>query len=654
MTQTRLIFCFLVATLTTNFLWAGIPPKPSPQRLVNDYVGLLTNDQANELERTLVDFDNATSIQIAVVIVSSTDGDPASSYATEIGEAWGVGQKGLDNGVVFLIAVKDRKTYIATGYGVEGYLPDATASRICQEVVRPYFKKEQYWSGVKAGATEMTDILGQIPWEEREAQRKALERQQEIRSQQFFENFLLTILLLGMATLAVILYLRARKRRQKLEKNEEVLSDLRDSFKKESEGKVDLDNSWPLWAQDIWRQEDQTYTSLQQSFTSLLKEAEEKVADLQHEDTTPLQRVLRELEATDARMEKVKSDVNLYKERAPQTAQELSNFIKKLESLISTSKKVGHTTDRWEKKLQQVRKELVDLEVANEEKYRETYLRSYDLKQVLDSVNESIGLEEAARNEVTKLKTELDHTLSTISSKKAAYGGYLSDILNNYSGETVNGLVTVGELAEMLKKASAFISSGDQMAASQEDRKYRLATEEMEKAKRVTEKALRTITLMEDIFRNGEKNLSKFPSSHDEVKLLVQTALSDIKDSDVSKNTQEIAREAMRDLSRSKASIAHDKPDFVKAYRELEKAKDGAKSAILKAKRDKLKAEAKRAEELAAKRRRERKRRRNSDNDFTHSYSSSSSSSSYSSDSGSSFGGFGGGDFGGGGGGGDW
>lgn len=128
-----------------------IPARPNPPRLVNDYTNTLTADQKAFLEQKLVTIDDSTSTQIAVVIVSSLDGDDVSDFAVKLGREWGIGGKDYNNGVVFLIAIEDRKMNISTGYGVEGALPDITAKHIIDDVVKPNFKGKDYYRGIDEG-----------------------------------------------------------------------------------------------------------------------------------------------------------------------------------------------------------------------------------------------------------------------------------------------------------------------------------------------------------------------------------------------------------------------------------------------------------------------------------------------------------------------
>ncbi|MBL0200590.1 MAG: TPM domain-containing protein [Chitinophagaceae bacterium] len=125
--------------------------KEKPTKLVIDFTGTLTPDQAQALENKLVAFDDSTSTQIAVVIVPSINGKDIADFNIDLGRAWGVGGKENNNGIVLLIAKNDRKLNIATGYGLEGALPDLTAKQIIDDIILPNFKGDDYYRGIEEG-----------------------------------------------------------------------------------------------------------------------------------------------------------------------------------------------------------------------------------------------------------------------------------------------------------------------------------------------------------------------------------------------------------------------------------------------------------------------------------------------------------------------
>ena len=125
--------------------------KQKPTQLVNDFTGTLTPDQRQALENKLVAFDDSTSTQIAVVIVPTLNGNDIADFNVKLGRAWGVGGKQYNNGVILLVAKSDRKLNIATGYGVEGALPDITTKHIIDEAIVPNFKGDDYYRGIEEG-----------------------------------------------------------------------------------------------------------------------------------------------------------------------------------------------------------------------------------------------------------------------------------------------------------------------------------------------------------------------------------------------------------------------------------------------------------------------------------------------------------------------
>ncbi len=100
-----------------------------------------------DLENKLVAYDDSTSIQIAVVTIQTTGDYAIEDYALKILRDWKVGNKKTNNGLVILAAIQDHKVYIATGYGMEGVLPDITGKEIIENEIVPNFKQSNYYRG---------------------------------------------------------------------------------------------------------------------------------------------------------------------------------------------------------------------------------------------------------------------------------------------------------------------------------------------------------------------------------------------------------------------------------------------------------------------------------------------------------------------------
>ncbi|HSI74817.1 MAG TPA: TPM domain-containing protein [Lunatimonas sp.] len=137
--------------------WAqgDFPEKPNPPRLVNDFSKTLSDAEVRQLESKLVAYNDSTSSQVSIVLINSVGPYDISDYAFQLGDKWGIGRKDRDNGVLILAAMKDRKVFIATGYGMEGAIPDALAKRIVDQLIVPNFRTEDYY----AGLDEATDMI---------------------------------------------------------------------------------------------------------------------------------------------------------------------------------------------------------------------------------------------------------------------------------------------------------------------------------------------------------------------------------------------------------------------------------------------------------------------------------------------------------------
>jgi uncharacterized protein len=139
-----------------------IPDPMQPPRMVNDFSGLLKAGDREKLEKKLQDFYYETSTQIYIVILDDIVGYDISDYTFRLGEKWGVGTKGKDNGAVILLNPSpDRQhgnAYIATGYGLEGVVPDAIANRIIDFDMIPHFKELDYYGGLDAASNTLIEL----------------------------------------------------------------------------------------------------------------------------------------------------------------------------------------------------------------------------------------------------------------------------------------------------------------------------------------------------------------------------------------------------------------------------------------------------------------------------------------------------------------
>jgi uncharacterized protein len=138
----------------------AIPPLKS---LVTDLTGTLTPPQRESLERKLIAFEQRKGSQIAVLLVPTTAPEEIQQYAIRVAENWKLGRKGVDDGLLLLVAKNDRAVRIEVGYGLEGVVPDAIAKRVIEEIIVPFFRQGDFYGGIDAGVTRLLRIVDGEP-----------------------------------------------------------------------------------------------------------------------------------------------------------------------------------------------------------------------------------------------------------------------------------------------------------------------------------------------------------------------------------------------------------------------------------------------------------------------------------------------------------
>lgn len=137
----------------------SIPDKPNAPNGVYDQVNLLSPAQKQQLIQKLKNYADSTSTQIVVAIIATTKGEDINYLGAQWGHKWGIGQAQEDNGALLLMAVKDRKLAISTGYGLEEYLTDYRSKQIIENIIVPRFKQQDYYGGLHAGVNAIFNTL---------------------------------------------------------------------------------------------------------------------------------------------------------------------------------------------------------------------------------------------------------------------------------------------------------------------------------------------------------------------------------------------------------------------------------------------------------------------------------------------------------------
>lgn len=128
-------------------------------RHVVDEANILSASVERELVSVLENHETETSNQVVVATVRSLDGKDIAEYGVELGRHWEIGQESNDNGILLLVAPKERKVRIEVGYGLEGALPDAIAANIVHRVILPRFREGSYKSGIREGVSAILDAI---------------------------------------------------------------------------------------------------------------------------------------------------------------------------------------------------------------------------------------------------------------------------------------------------------------------------------------------------------------------------------------------------------------------------------------------------------------------------------------------------------------
>lgn len=147
-------------------LWTAIfgiltasPNFPVLADRVVDSAGILSSHEKSVLIAKLKAHETNTSNQIVVVTLKDLGGYDIADYGYQLGRHWGIGQKGIDNGVLLILSKDDRKVRIEVGYGLEGVLPDARAHTIIQNDILPHFKKQKFFEGLERGVDSIISSI---------------------------------------------------------------------------------------------------------------------------------------------------------------------------------------------------------------------------------------------------------------------------------------------------------------------------------------------------------------------------------------------------------------------------------------------------------------------------------------------------------------
>jgi uncharacterized protein len=159
-------------SIQNSFAQFDIPKKPDLQTSVYDYAGVLNASEKSSLEEKLIRYSDSTSTQIVIITVETIKGESIGILTPKWAHEWGIGQADKDNGVLILLAKKEREIWISPGYGVEDKLSAGIVGQMTRDVIIPEFKAGSYYNGLNAGTDAIFKLLTGKYKEERTNLRK--------------------------------------------------------------------------------------------------------------------------------------------------------------------------------------------------------------------------------------------------------------------------------------------------------------------------------------------------------------------------------------------------------------------------------------------------------------------------------------------------
>ena len=132
---------------------------PKPRGAINDFAGVLSPQYESAMASLAREVREKTGTSVVIATITRLDGDSPADYANRLYEAWGIGEKGVDKGVLIFLAKEERRIRIETGYGVEGILPDGLVGEILDESVIPFLKENKYNEGLASALVRVSQII---------------------------------------------------------------------------------------------------------------------------------------------------------------------------------------------------------------------------------------------------------------------------------------------------------------------------------------------------------------------------------------------------------------------------------------------------------------------------------------------------------------
>lgn len=208
------VLAWLTLLVLPGLLFAGTPKLPSPAGPVTDLAGIIDNATRQRLLQVIRQVEERTSAEIAILTVPTTAPQSIQEYSVAVFDQWKIGKRGKDNGLLFLVAVRDRRMWITTGYGLEEILPDGKVGEIRDRAILPRFRAGRYAEGILRGTQSLAAIIlgdtkGAFVERQPARPRPGTQRRPEAGEP---VKFFLALLLFGLITAGILAMVRQASR----------------------------------------------------------------------------------------------------------------------------------------------------------------------------------------------------------------------------------------------------------------------------------------------------------------------------------------------------------------------------------------------------------------------------------------------------------
>ena len=581
-----------------------------PINFVNDFAEVIDDDVENQIDIYLKDYEKKTDVEIAILTIPSLNGRDISDYAPSIGEKWGVGKSYSDNGLIIVLSKNDRKIFIATGYGLEGVLPDAICKRYIEKVFIPYAKKGDYTNGIDELVSSLVNEIGEDEQIEIKKERIKKEKAESIRN---LKHVLLIFAEILMALIAIyVIYILNKKRLKRIKELEDQINDQVKRIERMHGTLQRIDANTTI-------KKSQQITKLKEQLNELKNSKIKNKKSLNKVDKQ-VDKLVKEYNSIIRSYNTIEKAINISSKINRQISSDkkypndISSLIDNIKELVNKVDKTDININRsgeYKSFLQTLQEKTSKLD-SLKSKFREVETEVKDFKDIKNSLLKDIVNIKKSIENIEKLGYEYSKDITTDREIER-----MEDIFNNVVDTYMNDITDAYKIFKVYKESKENIEASIQGVKGYED--YLID------AKRYVD----TYNIDHDLDQLSyylNRSSYRVYSNKDRVKLINKKA-------------------------KSLSTLLKDPVDFVLVMKRIKEFKDLLYTEINHMKHKKQDEDDRKRREEERRRRREEERRRRSYNSTTHFGGGGFGGGG---GGGGGFGGFGGGGFGGGGAGGSW